>query len=349
MWSVAEIWNNSLLTFDTRSPEPRDYMYASEIGGAFIDRWMKMKGKKYSNPPNERSQRKFQAGNIWEWIIGFVLKRAGLKVDRQTKLQNQLPGCLLVSGKLDYLTGGKPDWDFAEQQVKSLDLPEFLYYASMQIIGQLRAKYANDELEEVITEVKSLGSFVFDKLEASNKPLYHHGAQTYFYVMTYSGLIKTPTPGKIFYVCRDDCRMKEMNIRFTDKDYLDAYRLDVEQMTEYWRSSKRPPLEKEFTFDEDTFKFRHNWLVEYSNYLTLLYGYKTPQEYRDKYTKLTTQYNRVFKRCVDCQTMTKMNLDVIKEIKKNKEFKRFDEWVEKAKIAKAKGLLEMEETEEAAA
>jgi hypothetical protein len=332
IWSFSEIWNNSLLTFDQRILEPREHIYASEIGGPFIDRYLKMQATKYSNPPNDRSMRKFQAGNIWEWIIGFVLRRAGINQLVQAKLENTLPGCLRVSGRLDFVAGGTPDWEKAESEILLLDLPPFLQYASSNIISQLKAKYNGANLELCVQEVKSCSSFVMDRLDAVGKPSEHHHAQNFFYVMTYD------KPGKLVYVCRDDCRLKEFRIVKNDKEAFEFYKNDVEQMTYYFQKKKMPPAEKELKFEEGTYRFRHNFWIEYSPYLALLYGYKTPDEFRKRWASTATQYNRVFKRCVDCLTMTSANLDVINEAKKS--FKNWDQWVHDAKIAKAKGLLQ---------
>ena len=280
-WIFSNIWNDSLLTFDNRIIEPRNYIYASEICSPYVDRYLKMKGTKQSNPPNDRSLRKFQSGNIWEWIVGFVLKRAGILQERQAKLRHQLPDMLMVSGKLDYVAGGQPDWDRADYEIKQLDLPDFLYYASMQIIGRLKAKYGNTPLEECVLEVKSVGSYGYEFIEKSGVPRPNHYAQNWYYCLTYN------KPGKLVYVCREDCQLLEFRVEREAADAMDIYRKDVEEMTYYYNKKKQPPLEKELVFEEGIFKFNKNWKVEWSPYLTLLYGYKTPQEYREKHARVT--------------------------------------------------------------
>ena len=96
-WAFEQIWNDSLTPVE-RNPEPRERIFASELGGAMIDRFLKMKGVAYSTPPNMRSLRKFQAGVYWEWVISLVLKRAGLIISQQDRLEYAYDGLLPVSG-----------------------------------------------------------------------------------------------------------------------------------------------------------------------------------------------------------------------------------------------------------
>ncbi len=84
-------------------------------------------------------------------------------------------------------------------------------------------------------------------------------------------------------------------------------------------------------FDDLRFKFQLNWKVEYSSYLTLLYGYNEPIHYRERWEKTVAQFNRTFKRCVTGAKMTDLNLKTIETAEKI-----FPEWqalVERAKLA----------------
>src|SRR5262245_51894370 len=106
-WAFIDVWNASLIKPD-RDMKPRENIWASEIGYSYIDRYLKMTGVKQTNPPNERALRKFQAGNLWEWVIGFILKRAGILQGKQRSVDFQQPGMLNVTGKLDFIAGGLP-------------------------------------------------------------------------------------------------------------------------------------------------------------------------------------------------------------------------------------------------
>ena len=100
-WGFAQIWNESLEEGNGRKPpQPRQKIWASEPGGSYIDRYLKMTGVEPSNPPNPRSLRKFEAGNIWEAIVGYVLKRAGILQSRQNWLTYTYEGLIPITGKL---------------------------------------------------------------------------------------------------------------------------------------------------------------------------------------------------------------------------------------------------------
>jgi len=66
-------------------------------------------------------------------------------------------------------------------------------------------------------------------------------------------------------------------------------------------------------------------------------------EYQDMFSPVASKFNRVFKRVVDDAKMTKLNLEVIKEIKLR--FPDFDKYVELAKLKVKQGLV-LEENEE---
>jgi hypothetical protein len=59
-WSFYQIWNESLEKDKSRELKERNTIWASELGGAMIDRYLKMKAIKPTNPPN----------NLWKGIIG---------------------------------------------------------------------------------------------------------------------------------------------------------------------------------------------------------------------------------------------------------------------------------------
>lgn len=54
-WSVKKAWEEAVYGSD-RQIQPRDYLYASEIGIADIDIILRLKGTQPSNPPNSRSR-----------------------------------------------------------------------------------------------------------------------------------------------------------------------------------------------------------------------------------------------------------------------------------------------------
>ena len=324
-WTLFETWNKSIdLGREDRVVEPRDYIYASELGQSMIDRYLKMTGVAPTNPPNARSRRKFEAGNLWEWVLKSILLRAGILIDDQRRCEFQYPGMLSVHGRLDFIAGGKPDYERAKVEIKKMMLPEVTMRAAEEIVQDLQNRFPNG-LKEITLELKSKGSMLYDRIEATGKAEPHHILQAFHYLKS-----QGTTEAHIVYLCRDDCRMTEIGV-YNPSEVELTYKDDIKLMTYYILNKIQPEKEPLMTFNTDTFKFSKNWKVEYSPFLEMLYGYKDPMEYYEEYSKKAAQWNRVFKRCVDKAKMTPLNLEIIKDIEKN--CPNFEELVEAAQKA----------------
>jgi hypothetical protein len=308
-WSLYNLWNESLDNGTERPMQVRDYIWASEIGGAYIDRYLKMKAIPFSNPPNPRSKRKFEAGNIWESIITYVLSRAGILVSRQDHLAYQYPNLMKVTGKLDCKAGGKPDYEKAKALIGTEFnwLPEFISRATMNIVKQLSEKYP-DGLLEIILEIKSCSSFMFDIYERTNTASQHHKLQLFHYLKA------TNMPeGHIVYVCKDDARLLEIGI-LNPSEVEDDYKADIEQMTKYFNSGEEPPKEKFILFDDEFGRFSANWKVAYSQYLKYLYGFENQFAFDNTYKPIVERWNRVLGRIKKGDKMTDKNMAAILEM-----------------------------------
>src|ERR1041385_2362178 len=137
-WSLASMWNEALDKTVEREVVARDRLYASELGRSDIDIWLKLKGEIPSNPPNARSFRKFHAGDLYEWFVFLVLKKCGILISKQTPVKTQMEGCLVVSGKLDFMAGGMPDFDKGQKRIdeltEELELPPFFKQITENLI-----------------------------------------------------------------------------------------------------------------------------------------------------------------------------------------------------------------------
>lgn len=363
-WQFSEVWNTTLDTPTQRPFIPRDYCYASEIGGAFCDRYLKMYGVKMSNPPNTRSLRKFQAGNIWEWVMGMILISAGMLKKKQMRVEVKLPKMLRVSGRLDFIVGAPLDWKLAKESVEKtrdglellgLDVPPFFFTA----IDKLIDKYSGQKIADVVLETKSISSFMMEKVQKTGIPLYHHALQIFHYVY---GNEEGIDSGKLFYIGKDDCLMQEFDVH-NDERLLEIYKSDIRTMTKYYnagfdkRNPKKlmPPIEPLVLFEEGVWKFSKNWNVEYSNYLTYLYGYETPEKYRMAWQYKINAWNRCFKRCVLEDTYIKregkpdllMKLTPANKETRAEAFKVFPKWDFYIKQARKSGaFVKIEEDEE---
>src|SRR5258708_25730522 len=94
-WSLFGIWNSALERREDRGPmQPRDRIWASELGGSMIDRYLRMKGVTPTNPPNMRSLRKFDMGNFFEMFLRVLLKKADVFRNAQKYIVYKYPGLL---------------------------------------------------------------------------------------------------------------------------------------------------------------------------------------------------------------------------------------------------------------
>lgn len=258
-FNLTQVWNETIERSD-RPLKERNYIYASEIGGAFIDRYLKMTAVTPTNPPNSRSMRKFMAGDIWEWIVQTVLVKAGIKFYTQERVEVNYPGCLSIHGKVDFIISGETDFD---NVVIDDSMPEFMQRLVQSIVDKFKGRV----FEEAIIEIKSVGSFVFEGIAAQDNPKTNHMLQAGVYhkdkgIQTY-----------VIYVCRDDVRILQYSINEVFPDIEQMIIEDVRQMTEYYEKGIEPPKEKLIIWDDVRQKFTKNWKVEYSNYLTMLYSY----------------------------------------------------------------------------
>ncbi len=309
-WSFSGIWNSALVSGEERKVEPRDYLYASELGKAPIDVFLSMKGVAKTNPPNDRSKRKFEAGNLWEWIVKMLLTRAGVLQNSQKPSPYQYPELLRVSGRLDFIAGGKIDAEKAKRVVEEekLGLPPSFYRAYDQIVEYFAKNYP-DGLEPRILEIKSVSAFVFDGLEAKkNASIKIHRLQLYHYLKA-----ENMKRGDIVYICRDDCRMMEVPV-LMPSPVEDEYKDYIAKMTEWVKKDEQPPLEQPIIFDEDTGKFSKNNGIAWSGYLTMLYGLKDQNEFDEKFKPQAERFNRVIGRIKRGDKMTVKNEEVKREI-----------------------------------
>lgn len=352
-WGFSSLWNSALHSVPSRISQKRDYMYASELLSAPIDRYLKMHNVPASNPPNDRSLRKFAAGHFFEWVVGMVLTMTGILKQKQLRGEYQIPGLLRVSGRLDFIAGGEIDWEYAKKEVEKVksmfsvsinDMPPIVLHAIDHILKSMEAQYKRTPLKEVVFECKSVSSFMSDKVERTGA-MPHHVLQCVHYL-----LANKMDEAALVYISKDDLLSHQFQV-FNSRATLKLYKDDVSLMTDYYNASNHknplktlPPKEHEVLFVEGMWRFEKNFKVEYSNFLQMLYSYKTPEEYRYKWQYKVTAWNRVFKRIVRGDNITPANKTIIEDMKKH--FPEVDKYVAKAKAAGAFQKAEEEETED---
>jgi len=318
-WSFANIWNESLACREERKLEPRERIWASELGGPMLDRWYKMKGVKPSNPFGFRPLRKFEAGNLFEWITAVVLNRAGILIEQQRWLRYQYDGLLPVTGRLDHLAGGKPDWGKAEAAFTNGEFPEFISRAAAAIVKHFRTKHPNG-LRRVVLEIKSVGSNLFHRYDVFRMADPRHRLQLFHYLK--AGNFKE---GHLVYVSKDDLCLVEIGV-FANPALEEAYRKDIEQITGCLKSKTPPEKEKPIAFDDVAGRFYVNWKVSCSQYLTKAYGFPSRANFEARYKSRVARWNRVLGRLASGKKMTDDNKEAMEEMRA--EFPDLDELLE---------------------
>jgi len=305
VWSFAECWNNHAIADIELKPKPRNYLRGSDLGKPMSDVYLKMKGIEYTNPPNDRSLRKFESGNIWESIVKLVLIRADLYRSTQDEVEFQYPDCLKVTGHPDFIAGGMPNLEKAKANLSEIPLPPVFAKTSVKVIEYLLENYP-DGLEEIVLEIKSTSGDFFNILERSGKALKMHRLQLYNYLKS-TGRPK----GAIIYISRDDARILTIPILNPTSSIEQEYHDYIEQMTYYFKNDIMPPLEQPIVFDPDMQKIKKNSMLGWSPYLTKLYGYKDQKEFDDIYTPMQAAFTRVITRIQQGKPLTNSNLEYI--------------------------------------
>lgn len=307
VWTLARIWNEALDSKLERVAEPRDRMWASELSKSDLDIFLKIKGVEPSNAPNARAKRKFEAGNIWEFIIRLILIRAGIFKEAQTRVEKKIDeSSLLVTGKIDFLAGGSVS-SSAKDEIHSLALPDIFERAGQNIIDYFTTHYPNG-FDEKIIEVKSVSSFGYDKVERTNKAINGHDLQAFHYAQ---GLQKEAV---IVYISRDDARMYEIPILPNDQKLKARYEEKIRRVSEFVNNDVYPEKEPVFVFDEAVGKFSKNFNVQYSSFLKMNYGIDNEGAYDEIYGSKIERFNRVVGRLAQGKEMTKNNLEAVKEM-----------------------------------
>jgi len=285
-WSVQEIWNEELtLGRKDKVLKQRDHIWASELGKGHYERYLKMNAIAPDFDYEERVLRKFEAGNFFERLIGFVLMSSGLlKFDNKW---HQIPADdshLAVSVKPDFIAGGKPDWDKVKNDIQTnllFDLMPNLARISRRMVETLSEKYP-DGLKDLVYEIKSVNSTVFwAKKDYLSQAYPHHQLQC-FAEMKATGLPE----GRILYISKDDLTVAEFPLKLNNLSLNERYEEDVAKMTEYIKKGIEPAKPESVVFDpQKNLRFQYlkekrvlegcfveNWEIAWSNYISHITG-----------------------------------------------------------------------------
>lgn len=353
-WNFVSLFNEAIRCLPERVMIKRDYLWASELQMDAYSRYLRMWAHRMSNPPNERSRRKFVMGHITEWIVSLILTMCGILKAKQMRGEVQLPGLLKVSGKLDFIAGGEiVDWEKAKEEIKKMqmlfavamdDMPPIIKHAVDLVLTRMQNMFSRVPLREYIIECKSVSGMIMKLIQKSNQPRSRHVMQPLHYLLAN----KDVPSALLLYISKDDAIMEQFEVT-RSKQLCKLYHDDVKMMTDYYNNSGRnymknlPPKEQEMIFEQDSFTFQKNMNVQYSNYLTMGWNYRDYEHFEEEWGKKKASWNRTFKRVVNGDNMTANNKQVISEV--TKIFPQWDMYVEKARKAGAFLKPETEEEE----
>ena len=294
-WSVVGVWNDQL-TFGKkdRKLKPRERVWASEIGKDLYERYLKMTAVPPDIGYNDRTLRKFAAGDFFERIIGFVLISAGLlKADNKWYNIPETDKHLEVSVKPDFIAGGKPNWDRVREDLRNnpfFEIMPVLQKISEALVNQLAEKHPNG-LKDIVYEIKSINSMVFwAKKDYLLEAYPHHQMQLF------TGMKATGIPeGRLLYISKDDLTTEEFIVNLNDPKLIERYEKDLDAITYAIRNKIPPKKPDDIIFDEKKklrfqyLKRQHiiegcytdNYAVGWSNYLPTITGFKTADKWKD--------------------------------------------------------------------
>jgi hypothetical protein len=196
-------------------------------------------------------------------------------------------------------------------KLKEQHLPDILH----GLAGKVIDSFAGKDLERKILETKSVALSTYDYIEKRGKPLDGHVGQVYHYERNNSEGYK----GYIAYISKDTALLREFAIDAATVE--PAYMKFIAEMTYYYTKQVQPPLEPLMGFDDSIGSFKKNLKVEYSSYLTMLYGYAPPDEYRRSVQPQILRWNNALTRYAKNEnggltpTGKKMNMTKSKEVR----------------------------------
>lgn len=284
---MRSVWNEAALRPE-RELKERDYLWASQLSRPLVDNYLSLKATKVTNPPNMRSRRKFLMGIMIEEMQGIIFTALGLRVNKQEEVWTH--GVLPVKGKIDFLVQGIPDYEKARHNISQLGFSQEFVDYMLAVVDRFESIYGQADFAPMVRDCKSISEYAIQRVQ-NGSGIIGHRMQLYHYL---KGL-NLPL-GYVDYISKGDAIMEESKVEYPNTELEAQYNNTLEKLRGYLDANEQPPVEKLITWEG---KFSKNLDVEYSNYLTLLYGFDTPDDYRASVVGKISSWNRVLKRLKD--------------------------------------------------
>jgi len=256
-WSINYLISDMLGGGASLKPEPRNEIWASDLGKPVFDTYHKMKGTPYTNPTDGKGMITFLLGKAIEQGVYNMLKDVGLAYESQERVKVELPNCLPVVGRPDLILEVE-NWDVAISNVSHLNKRDYRIDGLKEVLKRYKEQYPNG-LKKTPFEIKSINSMAlrYNKVKgmAQAYPFHHLQLYTYMKAMGFD-------EGHLLYIAKDTGYMEEVVVKATtelDKKWND----EVVKISNAMKGDEPtpPPLKIDG---------KANWEVEYSNYKDLI-------------------------------------------------------------------------------
>lgn len=286
-WAIQLPWNHAMSgNRKDRKVEPRNILFASEIGKPFLEVFWAMKGILPTNPPSDVALRKMEAGNTYEAIVVWTLKRVGILRDTQTRVRLLNDSRFLpVYGRLDLIAGHDGNWEKSRKEMdeyfaktnelmKEFPLFEEAKRTSYEILEFLSSQYPTG-LSDKIYEVKSVNSMKFwhDEKPITEASSAHIKQLTFYQTFNDVGL----DDGSFLYIDRDTRSISEIPNIPNEKVKKETLKW-LEKMTEYYNNDITPEPPELIIWDVKNKRYTVNWEIMYSSYKDKLLEGKTKED-----------------------------------------------------------------------
>jgi hypothetical protein len=231
-FSVQKLISDYLAEEYRRSQrEPKDYWRVSDMGHCLRGRYYKRQGAKPTDPPDERTLRKFQAGNIFHWWLQRQVRYAA----------SEMSGVRVIG---------------MEREVRNDKLHVVGHYDALVQIGRKKLLY----------DFKTVHSNAFHYRE-QNKSLTQkqHAMQLGLYLMLLHQEHPDLTEARLLYISKDDLSVAETKVILTPALKREILR-ELKILNESWEKKKLPPTPPLIVKDSVKNKWVINWQAQYCPY-----------------------------------------------------------------------------------
>lgn len=295
-WSVQTAWNKTITVPKIKKTEPRNFLYASELGRSLFDVYHSLIGIEPTNAITDAVRRKMEAGNFYESLVVWVFQRCGILIETQGKARTpETENSIAVYGRFDILAGTEKSQESWSKKKEHLDILfrqleeikfDFPFLSQVKKLSENLVEYLSTEypdgIEAKIYEVKSLNSLAFWREGAPiSTPYSHHINQLSFYQDHNERGIKN---GSFLYIDRDTMSVSEL-VNIPKEDQRQERKKWIESITKHYRERIEPPKPEPILFSKERDQYQFNWEIERSPYADMIIPSSDKQKILDEIKK----------------------------------------------------------------